>query len=220
MAYVALYRAYRPQKFSDVVVQQHIIKTLQNAIKLNKVAHAYLFCGPRGTGKTTLAKILAKSLNCEHGPTVSPCCTCEICEGIQKGMISDVVEIDAASNNGADDIRALRDTVKYLPATAKYKVCLAGEAVGESRAVQRPATCFLLGFPHALSGSGCFHLPFLWSVMSLDSCWTSVAEDAVDGCVSGSDLAGIGAGSRRVSAGAGPHLLFPRSPSCRRCHRP
>lgn len=127
MAYVALYRAYRPQKFCDVVGQQHIIKTLQNAIKLNKVAHAYLFCGPRGTGKTTLAKIMAKALNCEHGPAIEPCDTCEICQGIQKGTIADVVEIDAASNNGADDIRALRDSVKYMPAFGKYKVYIIDE---------------------------------------------------------------------------------------------
>lgn len=127
MAYVALYRAYRPQKFSEVVGQQHIIKTLQNAIKLNKVAHAYLFCGPRGTGKTTLAKIMAKALNCMHGPTIEPCDECEICQGIQKGTIADVVEIDAASNNGADDIRALRDSVKYMPAVGKYKVYIIDE---------------------------------------------------------------------------------------------
>lgn len=127
MAYVALYRAYRPQKFCDVVGQQHIIKTLQNAIKQNKVAHAYLFCGPRGTGKTTLAKIMAKALNCEHGPAIEPCDECEICKGIQKGTIADVVEIDAASNNGADDIRALRDTVKYLPSVGKYKVYIIDE---------------------------------------------------------------------------------------------
>ena len=127
MAYVALYRAYRPQKFCDVVGQQHIIKTLQNAIKLNKVAHAYLFCGPRGTGKTTLAKIMAKALNCEHGPSIEPCDECEICQGIQRGTVADVVEIDAASNNGADDIRALRDSVKYMPAVGKYKVYIIDE---------------------------------------------------------------------------------------------
>ncbi len=127
MAYVALYRAYRPQKFDEVVGQEHIIKTLKNAIKLNKVAHAYLFCGPRGTGKTTMAKIVAKAMNCVNGPTTDPCCECEICQGIAKGTIPDVIEIDAASNNGADDIRDLRDTVKYLPSVGKYKVYIIDE---------------------------------------------------------------------------------------------
>ena len=127
MAYVALYRAYRPQKFQDVVGQEHIIKTLQNAIRLNKVAHAYLFCGPRGTGKTTLAKIMAKAMNCEKGQVIEPCCECEMCQRITKGTNPDVIEIDAASNNGADDIRALRDTVKFLPSMGQYKVYIIDE---------------------------------------------------------------------------------------------
>lgn len=127
MAYVALYRAYRPQSFDEVVGQKHIIKTLQNAITLNKVAHAYLFCGPRGTGKTTLAKIMAKAMNCENGPTPNPCCNCSICKSIKDGTMPDVIEIDAASNNGADDIRQIRDTVKYLPAMGKYKVYIIDE---------------------------------------------------------------------------------------------
>ena len=127
MAYVALYREYRPTNFSEVVGQENIKKTLQNAIKLNKVAHAYLFAGPRGTGKTTTAKIMAKAVNCEKGPTPNPCCSCEICQGITKGMISDVIEVDAASNNGADDIREIRDNVKFLPSKCRYKVYIIDE---------------------------------------------------------------------------------------------
>lgn len=127
MAYVALYREYRPTNFSEVVGQENIKKTLQNAIKLNKVAHAYLFAGPRGTGKTTMAKIMAKAVNCEKGPTPNPCCRCEICQGITKGMISDVIEVDAASNNGADDIREIRDNVKFLPSKCRYKVYIIDE---------------------------------------------------------------------------------------------
>ena len=127
MAYVALYREYRPTNFSEVVGQENIKKTLQNAIKLNKVAHAYLFAVPRGTGKTTMAKIMAKAVNCEKGPTPNPCCSCEICQGITKGMISDVIEVDAASNNGADDIREIRDNVKFLPSKCRYKVYIIDE---------------------------------------------------------------------------------------------
>lgn len=127
MAYVALYRAYRPQKFSEVVGQRHIVKTLQNAIRLNKVAHAYLFTGPRGTGKTTLAKIMAKALNCEQGMVEDPCCECDICKGIAKGSIGDVVEMDAASNNSVDDIRDIVDKVKLMPGVGRYRVYIIDE---------------------------------------------------------------------------------------------
>ena len=127
MSYVALYRAYRPQTFDEVAGQKPIIQTLRNAIKLNKVAHAYLFAGPRGTGKTTMAKIMAKALNCENGPDDNFDNNSEICQGISKGSISDVIEIDAASNNGVDEIRELRDNVKYLPSVCRYKVYIIDE---------------------------------------------------------------------------------------------
>ena len=128
MSYQALYRAYRPQTFDKVIGQEAVVKTLQNAIINNKISHAYLFCGPRGTGKTTVARIFAKALNCvnlrEDG---EPCCECENCKEISESISPDVVEIDAASNNGVDEIRDIRERVKFLPSGAKYKIYIIDE---------------------------------------------------------------------------------------------
>ena len=127
MSYKALYRKYRPQTFADVSDQEHITRTLKNALKEGRVSHAYLFSGPRGVGKTSIAKIFAKAVNCTHNMSGEPCNECEICTGITDGSISDVVEIDAASNNGVDEIRDLRDKVKYLPSQCRYKVYIIDE---------------------------------------------------------------------------------------------
>ncbi|WP_028401889.1 DNA polymerase III subunit gamma/tau [Ectobacillus panaciterrae] len=127
MSYQALYRTWRPQKFEDVVGQEHVTKTLQNALLQEKVSHAYLFSGPRGTGKTTIAKVFAKAINCEHAPAAEPCNQCPSCLGITNGSIGDVLEIDAASNNGVDEIRDIRDKVKYAPSSVRYKVYIIDE---------------------------------------------------------------------------------------------
>jgi len=127
MAYKALYRTYRPATFDEIAGQEHITRTFRNALKNNKIAHAYLFSGPRGTGKTSIAKIIAKAVNCEHAPVENPCNECDICRGIEDNSISDVIEIDAASNNGVDEIREIRDKVKYLPGVGKYKVYIIDE---------------------------------------------------------------------------------------------
>ncbi len=127
MAYQALYRTYRPKNFDEVAGQEHITKTFKNALQKEKLAHAYLFSGPRGTGKTSIAKIIAKAVNCEKAPIANPCNVCDICKGIDKNTVSDVIEIDAASNNGVDEIRELRDKVKYLPGVGKYKVYIIDE---------------------------------------------------------------------------------------------
>lgn len=126
MSYKALYRTYRPSTFNEVYGQQHIVRTLTNAIKENKIAHAYLFCGPRGTGKTTMARLFAKALNCENG-FGHQCNMCENCKAISEGTHPDVIEIDAASNRGIDDIRDLINKVKYAPIKGKYKVYIIDE---------------------------------------------------------------------------------------------
>lgn len=128
MAYIALYRKYRPQTFTDVVGQHQVSDTLMRAIREDKVAHAYLFAGPRGTGKTSMAKIFARAINCEHGPTDHPCNECSACKSILSGQSMDALEIDAASNRGIDEVRALRESVKFMPVEGHKKVFIIDEA--------------------------------------------------------------------------------------------
>ena len=129
MSYLALYRRWRPKQFTDVVGQHHVSDTLQRAIREDKVAHAYLFAGPRGTGKTSMAKIFARAINCEQGPTDTPCGQCESCQQMLQGQALDVIEIDAASNRGIDEVRALREQVNFLPVVGHKKVFIIDEAL-------------------------------------------------------------------------------------------
>ena len=127
MSYIALYREWRPQTFQDIVGQEHVTKTLRNAVEADRVGHAYLFCGSRGTGKTTAAKVLAKALNCLERQGAEPCNRCSNCLGVNDDLSVDVLEIDAASNRGIDEIRDLRERVKYLPAAGRYRIYIIDE---------------------------------------------------------------------------------------------
>ncbi len=127
MSYQVLARKWRPQLFEEVIGQKHVVKTLQNAISSNRIAHAFLFSGQRGVGKTSIARILAKALNCQEGPTPQPCGQCTSCRGIAEGNSIDVLEIDGASNTGVDDIRELRESVKYVPSGNRYKIYIIDE---------------------------------------------------------------------------------------------
>ncbi|MEE8469077.1 MAG: AAA family ATPase, partial [Planctomycetota bacterium] len=140
MSYLVLARKYRPRTFSEVVGQEDVTRLLQGAITEQRVGHAYLLTGPRGTGKTTSARLFAKALNCEQGPAVEPCGTCERCQSLDAGSEADVLEIDAASNTGVDHVRDLRDQASYVPLRARFKIFI----IDEVHMLSKPAFNALL----------------------------------------------------------------------------
>ncbi|MEJ2048818.1 MAG: DNA polymerase III subunit gamma/tau, partial [Calditrichota bacterium] len=127
MTYIVLARKWRPMKFEDVIGQDHVTQILMNALKNNRIAHAYIFAGPRGVGKTTTARLLAKAVNCEIQPAVNPCNKCASCKSITDGHSLDVIEIDGASNRGIDEIRNLRENIRFAPASSRYKIYIIDE---------------------------------------------------------------------------------------------
>src|SRR3712207_5960984 len=127
MSYLVIARKWRPQSFSDIAGQEHITRTLKNAIGAGRIAHAYLFTGVRGVGKTTAARVLAKALNCDQGPTATPCGQCSHCREIAQGSSVDVLEIDGASNRGIDEIRQIVENVRYQPANSRFKIYIIDE---------------------------------------------------------------------------------------------
>ena len=148
---MALYRKFRPNEFEDVKGQDAIVRTLKNQIEADRIGHAYLFCGTRGTGKTTVAKIFAKAVNCEHPVDGSPCGECAVCKAIAAGNSMNVIEIDAASNNGVDNIREIREEVAYRPTEGRYKVYIIDEVQMLSPICRQ---FFLIHISHALTSDG------------------------------------------------------------------